>query len=150
MNPVEPFVFYSSLHLVELTGIRASTLMELAQHLREVNGSCIYHHTHRFLQQHHFLSPEPPNDFAFWVSDVMREDVLSEQLASIDTVQFSTIRGLREKIVLTIENYLKNRPSAKTKRAGEGEEFHFIKSVSFVLPTNYIAANLEEFADILR
>jgi len=34
--------------------------------------------------------------------------------------------------------------------AGEGEEFHFIKSVSFVMPTAYSANNLEEFVEILE
>jgi len=96
------------------------------------------------------LSPEPPNDFAYWVSEVLGEDELGEKLASIDTIQFSTVRGLRDKIVATIEDYLENNISAKMKFAGEGEEFHFIKSVSFVLPTNYIAHNLREFADIIK
>jgi hypothetical protein len=40
--------------------------------------------------------------------------------------------------------------SAKLKFAGEGEEFHFIKSISFVLPTNYIAYDLKEFVDIVK
>jgi hypothetical protein len=83
MNPVEPFVFYASLHLVELTGVRASTLMELTQHLRTVNGSCIYHHTHQFVQQHQYLVPEPAHDFACWVSDVLGDDRLGEVLAAI-------------------------------------------------------------------
>jgi hypothetical protein len=78
------------------------------------------------------------------------EDELGERLASIDTIQFSNIRSLREKIIETIEDYLKDNPIAKLKFAREGEEFHFIKSVSFVLPTNYIAYDLREFVDILK
>ncbi|MBU1125833.1 MAG: hypothetical protein KKC84_07385, partial [Candidatus Omnitrophica bacterium] len=39
---------------------------------------------------------------------------------------------------------------AKLRFAKEGEEFHFIKSVSFVLPTNYVAYTLEEFRQILE
>jgi len=102
------------------------------------------------LQQHQYLSPEPPNDFAYWVSKVLGEDELGERLASIDTIQFSTVRSLRDKIIATIDNYLKNNMSAKLKFAGEGEEFHFIKSVSFVLQTNYIAYDLKGFADIVK
>ncbi len=145
----EPFRFYTRLHLSELTGLRASTLSQLLELVKEVNGSCIYHHTHRFLQQHQYLSPEPPNDFAYWVSEVLGEGNLGERLASIDVIQFSTIRSLREKIAATIEDYLKDHPLAKMRFASEGEEFHFIKSVSFVLPTNYIAYDLKEFVDIL-
>lgn len=145
----EPFIFYTRLHLTELTGLRASTLSQLLELIKEVNGSSIYHHTHRFLQQHQYLSPEPPNDFAYWVTNVLGEDRLGEMLASIDTIQFSTIRGLREKIAQTIEDYLKENPLAKLRFASEGDEFHFMKTVSFILPTNYIAHDLKEFVEIL-
>ena len=36
------------------------------------------------------------------------------------------------------------------KFAKEDEEFHFIKSVSFVLPTPYVANELREFLEILK
>lgn len=145
----EPFVFHTRLNLSELTGLRAVTLGQLLELIKEVPGSCVYHHTHRFLQQHQYLSPEPPNDFAYWVSEVIGEDELGERLASIDVVQFSTIRNLREKIVETIEEYLKKNSLAAVRFAGEGEEFYFIKSISFVLATNYIAYNIMDFLDIL-
>ena len=146
----EPFRFYTRLHLSELTGLKAATLSQLLGLIKEVSGSSIYHHTHRFLEQHQYLSPEPPNDFAYWVSEVLGEDELGERLASIDTVQYSTIRSLREKIAETIEEYLKDNALAKLKFAREGEEFHFVKSVSFILPTNYVVYNLREFTDTLR
>lgn len=145
----KPFRFYTRLHLSELTGLRAATLSQLLGLIKEVNGSCIYHHTHRFLQQHQYLTPEPPNDFAYWVTEVLGVDELGERLASIDVIQFPTIRSLREKLAATIEDYLKDNPLAKMRFASEGEEFHFIKAVSFVLPTNYAAYDLKEFADIL-
>lgn len=146
----EPFRFYTRLHLTELTGLRASTLSQFLSLIKRVSGSSIYHHTHRFLQQHQYLSPEPPNDFAYWVTEVIGEDRLAEKLASIDTIQFPTIRSLREKIIMTIEDHLKNNPLAKLKFAPEGEEFHFMKSISFVLPTNYTAFNLREFVEVLK
>lgn len=146
----QSFSFCTRLHLSELTGLRASTLNQLLDLIKEVPGSCIYHHTHRFLQQHQYLSPEPPNDFAYWVVEILGEDELGERLASIDTIQFPNIRSLREKIAETIEEYLDNNPSAKLKFAKEGEEFHFIKSVSFVLPTPYVAHDLRDFAEILK
>ena len=146
----EPFKFYTRLHLSELTGLRATTLSQLLDIIKTVPGASIYHHTHTFLQQHQYLSPEPPNDFAYWVTEVLGERKLGERLASIDTVQFSTIHSLRDKIVSTIEDYLKNNPLAGLRFSREGEEFHFIKSVSFFLPTKYIAFDLKEFVEILR
>ncbi|MBU2541674.1 MAG: hypothetical protein KJ593_07205 [Candidatus Omnitrophica bacterium] len=146
----EPFRFYTRLHLSELTGFKATNLEQLLNLLKEVPGSCIYHHTHRFLQQHQYLSPEPPNDFAYWVSEALSEDELGEQLASIDTIQFNNIRALREALITSIQAYLESNPSAKLRFARQNEEFHFIKSVSFIIPTHHIANNLKEFLDILK
>lgn len=146
----EPFRFHTRLHLSELTGLRAANLTQLLELIQEVPGSSIYHHTHRFLQLHQYLSPEPPNDFAYWVTGILGEDELGERLSSIDTIQYSTIRALRERIVETIREYLEDNSLAKMRFAREGEEFYFIKSISFVLPTDYLANDLKEFADILK
>lgn len=146
----EPFRFYTRLNLTELTGLRAKTLMELLELIKIVPGSCIYHHTHRFLQQHQYLSPEPPNDFAYWIREVLGEDELAEKLESIDTIQFGAIHGLREKIINTIEGYIKKNPNSEKKFAREEEEFHFLRSISFVLPTNFIANDLKEFIGIFK
>jgi hypothetical protein len=146
----EPFKFFTRLHLSELTGLRATTLSQLLGLIKEAPDSCIYHHTHRFLQQHQYLSPEPPNDFAYWVTDVLGEDELGERLASIDTVQFSTIDELRQKIVATIEDYFRDNPLVKLRFARSDEEFHFIKSASFILPTRFAAYDLKEFVQILE
>lgn len=146
----EPFRFYTRLHLSELTGLRATTIPQLLELIKEVPGSSIYHHTHRFLQQHQYLSPEPPNDFAYWVSDVLGEDELGERLASIDTMAYAAISGLRNKIISEIEKYLEDKPLAKMKFARVGEEFHFMKTVSFILPTNYLVYDLEEFKEVIE
>lgn len=145
----EQFRFFTRMHLSELTGLRASTLSQLLALIKEIPGASIYHHTHRFLLQYQYLSPEPPNDFAYWVSEALGEDELGEKLTSIDTIQYSTIRSLREKVIQVIELYLKDNPLAKLKFASPGEEFHFIKSISFVLATNYTAGDLKEFAQVL-
>ncbi len=144
----KPFKFYTRLHLQELTGLVAWTLKEMLDVLKKVPGSVIYHHTHHFLQQHQHLSPEPPNDFAYWASNVLGERQLAEELASIDTVRFNTIRLLREKIISTIKAHL--RKYRRSRRALSGEEFYFIKSISFILPLPYQARTLQEFVEILK
>lgn len=146
----EPFRFSTRLNLTELTGTRASTVAGLLDGVRTVPGSCIYFHTHRYLQQHQFLSPEPPNDFAYWAREALGERELAEDLASIDTTQYGTIRSLRERIAAVIERHLAAAPSAGDRRARPGEEFHFMKSVSFILPTGKVARDLAEFAEALR
>jgi hypothetical protein len=146
----EPFRFYTRLHLTELMGLRAAGLVQLVRLLKSVPGSSIYYHTHRFLQQHQYLSPEPPNDFAYWAREILGEEELGERLASIDIIQYSTIRSLRERIIETIEGYLAEHPEAKMRFPREGGEFHFKKSVSFILPTQHVSYDLREFVEILK
>jgi hypothetical protein len=144
----DPFRFYTRLTLTRLTGRRAADLAEMLEHLRNAPGSVIFHHTHHFLVQHQHLSPEPPNDFAFWVTNVLQEDRLGERLAAIDTVQFPSLRELREHIIAVIEEYLAMRRELRT--APPGEEFHFMEAVSFTVPTRHQARTLAEFATELR
>ncbi|HZP43480.1 MAG TPA: DUF5752 family protein [Candidatus Binatia bacterium] len=139
-----PFRFWTRLTLTRLTGRRAADLAELVEHLRVVPPSVVFHHTHHFLVQHQHLSPEPPNDFAFWVRNVLQEDELGEQLAAIDTVQFPSLKELRVRIVEVIDRYMDGRRPLRTAPAGE--EFHFQDAISFVLPTPHQAATLAELA----
>jgi uncharacterized protein DUF5752 len=144
----EPFEFLSRLNLTLLTGRRARDLAELVESLRSVPGSVIYHHTHHFLVQHQFLSPEPPNDFAYWVSNILLEERLGEELAAIDILRFGSIRDLRDALVSVIQGYLDR--TSEVRAAPPGMEFHFMRSVSFVLPTGMRALDLGEFRDRLQ
>jgi len=146
---VTVFKFQTRLNLVELLGRRACTVAELLDGLREVPGMSIYYHTHRFLQQHHYLSPEPPNDFAFWVTGSLGLDALGERLASVDTVRFRSIRALRDKLAGILAEFL-DGGRARNTESQEGEEFHFMSARTFVLPTPYEASNLAEFAEVLK
>ncbi|HEV8539204.1 MAG TPA: DUF5752 family protein [Bacteroidota bacterium] len=131
-----------------LLGKKAKTIPELLAHVGTVPDSSIYYHTHKFLQQHHYLSPEPPNDFAYWVSTVLGEDVLGEALSSIDIVQFHRIADLRKSIVEIMERYLSSSP--RTVESPSGEDFYFMSSKTFVLPTPYVAYSLTDFKNVLR
>ena len=111
----EPFVFYSRFNLQELTGLKASNIEQLLRHIRKVPGSSIYDHTHRFVEKHHFLFLISSNHFAYWVSEVLGEGKLGECLAAIDTVRFRSINDLREAIVSTIENHMKEDSRIKKR-----------------------------------
>jgi hypothetical protein len=94
---------------------------------------------------HQHLSPEPPNDFAYWVTNILLEERLGERLAAIDVLQFPSIRELRDALVEVISDFLET--TADVRAAPPGEEFHFMRSISFVLPTGVRATNLREFRD---
>jgi uncharacterized membrane protein YecN with MAPEG domain len=144
----EPFRFFNRVHLTELTGLKAKNLKELADVLQNASDSIIYYHTHHFLEEHHYLTPEPANDFAVWVSDALGDDVLGEKLANIDAFEFPTLSALRERIVNVIAEYISLEP--ELRRAQAGREFYFMKSVSVVSPTPYAARDLREFVEALR
>jgi small-conductance mechanosensitive channel len=143
-----PFRFYTRLHLKELTGLKAGNLRELVTVLKEAPDSVVYYHTHHFLEEHHYLTPEPANDFALWVSDALGDEVLGERLASVDAFDFPTVGALKMWLVDVIEDYLAKTPDSN--RATEGQEFHFIRSRGVILPTPYIAHDLREFVEVLK
>lgn len=144
-----PFYFCTRLILRELTGKSARNLKELLRYIKVLPGSVIYNHTHQFLQQHIYLSPEPPNDFAYWVREFLNEDELAEELTSIDTCEFVTIRDLRNEIIKTIKGHL-SKAKRPLRIAPFGSEFHFIRAYSFVLPTPYVANDLKEFIECIK
>jgi Family of unknown function (DUF5752)/Mechanosensitive ion channel, beta-domain len=144
----KPFRFFNRVHLTELTGLKAKNFKELADVLQNAPDSIIYYHTHHFLEEHHYLTPEPANDFAVWVSDALGDDVLGEKLANIDAFEFPTLSALRERIVNVIEEYMSLEP--ELRMAQSGREFYFMKSISIILPTPYEARDLREFVEALR
>ena len=144
----QAFCFYTRLHIKELTGLKAKNLSELVNILSDVPDSVIYYHTHNFIEEYQYLVPQPANEFALWVSDVIGDEILAEKLSNIDTFEFSAIGELRERIIAVINDGLSTRGDDRT--AFEGREFHFIKSVSVVLTTPYIAHDLREFVEALR
>jgi len=144
----EPFRFYVRSQLTELTGLKAKNLQELIEVMRKVPDAVIHYHTHRFLEEHHYLTPEPANDFGIWVSDALGDEALGERLASVNTFEFTNLGTLRERLIGIIEEQLAKRPDSR--EAMTGREFYFIKSVSVILPTPYAAHDLREFAEILR
>ena len=144
----EPFRFNSRTHITELTGLKAKNLRELADILKTAPDAVVYYHTHRFLEVHHYLTPEPSNDFALWVIDALGDEVLGERLASVDTFEFPNLGALKERLVSIMGEYLASR--SNFREAMEGREFHFMKSVSVIFPTPYVAHDLREFIEGLR
>lgn len=144
----QPFHFCTQRYIKELTGLKAKNLSELVSILKEAPDSAVYYHTHHFVEEYQYLTPQPANEFALWVGDVIGDEILAENLSNIDTFEFSTINELRERLIAVMTEGLSIRGDRRT--AFEGREFHFIKSVSVVLPTPYTANDLREFVEGLR
>lgn len=146
---IEPFKFRTRLILVQATGRKAKNITELLEGIRESDDTVIYHHTHRFLKQFHFLVPEPANDFAYWVNNMLQEEKLGEEIASVDIVRFNSLEEIKQAFIGILERYLKSSPR-QLRSVSPGKEFHFLRSIRFSVPTNYAASTYIEFVECLK
>ncbi len=143
-----PFYFNSASHLLRIGREKATTLMELLEAIRTCPESSIFQHTFQTLAEHHFISSGFSNDFSHWAFASCNEVELAERLAAIDVREFTSIAALRERLIHVIESYLQKNPRAAARAAME--PFYLMASDLVVVPTPYVARNLEEFADGLR
>ena len=143
-----PFYFYTSSNLVELTGEKANTLEELIGLLKRCSGSAIFYHVFQSYRERHFAIEKYHSDFAQWISNSLDEEALAERLGSLDVRDFTTIRGLREAMLQIIEDYLHKYPQSLDRQGKT--PFFFCQSVSVVMPTKHIARGLEDFCRIIE
>jgi len=144
----DPFEFYSEASLTQCTPFQADSLPSLLECLRRVSGSSIFYHFHHSLLRRHFLKAEYENDFAVWASHTLREPVLAERLATIDPLDFESVRASREKLIAYVQEVVGRTESYI--RVPPGREFRFLELKSFSYPSGLRAANLDEFARVVR
>jgi hypothetical protein len=147
-SPVKPFYFNTSAHLLRITTLKANTLGELLEDLRACPEDSIFQHTFRTLQEHHFLREGFSNDFAHWALEACNQPGLAEQLASVDIREYTSLSDLRERLIEILEKHFKSNPADATKAAEE--TFYFCASDIVVIPTDTVAANLQDFVKGLR
>lgn len=143
-----PFYFNSASHLLRIGREKATNLQELLEAIRTCPDSSIFQHTFQTLEEHHFIKEGFSNDFSHWAFAACNEVELAERLAAIDIREFTSIAMLRERLLHLIEGYLQRNSRAATRVAME--PFYLMAADLVVVPTPYVARNLEEFADGLR
>ena len=143
-----PFYFNSAAHLLRISREKASSLQELLDAVRTSSDECIFQHTFQTLEEHHFIREGFSNDFSHWAFSACNEVELAERLAGIDVREFTSIAALRQRVIDVMEGYLQKNPRSATKTAKE--PFYLMASELVVVPTPYVARNLEEFAEGLR
>ena len=142
-----PFYFNSESNLTRIVRERATNLDELLQGLKSCPEASIFYHTFQTLREHHYIRGGFSNDFAQWVFAACNEVGLAERLAALDVRDFTSVGEIRERIVSTVESYLKHHPAAGTRPAFE--PFYFCASETVITPTPFVANTLAEFADAL-
>jgi len=147
-TPVKPFYFNTSAHLLRITAQKANTRAELLNALRACSDDSIFQHTFRTLQEHHFIREGFSNDFAHWALAACKLPGLAEQLASVDVREFTSLGELRERFLLIVEKHLQRDPADGPRMADE--TFYFCASDIVVMPTNFVAETMQDFAKGLR
>jgi Family of unknown function (DUF5752) len=147
-KPDKPFYFNTSEHLLRIGRQKATTLSELWQALQTCPDDSIFQHTFRTLQEHHFIRQGFSNDFAHWCLSACNEPVLAEQLASVDVREFTTIEGLRRRMVGIVDEFLRQNSHSGAK-AGH-EPFYFCAADIVVLPTPFAPDSVPGFVEGLK
>ena len=145
---VKAFYFNTSAHLLRITTLKANTLAELLDCLRACPEDSIFQHTFRTLQEHHFIREGFSNDFAHWALAACNQPGLAEQLASVDVREFTSLSDLRERFIEIVASHLKRHHADASKIAEE--TFYFCAADIVVLPTDTVAASMQEFVKGLR
>ena len=143
-----PFYFNSASSLIRIGREKANTLDELLHGIETCPRSSIFQHMFQTLSEHHFIREGFSNDFAHWAFASCNEVGLAERLAGIDIREYTSVDALRDRLVSVLREYLASNP-----RVGERqgfEPFYFCASDTVVIPTPFVARNLQEFADGLR
>jgi hypothetical protein len=140
-----PFYFNSASHLIRIGRLQATTLGEFAEALRSCAEDVIFQHTFQTLEEHHYIREGFSNDFAHWAFAACNEVGLAERLSAVDVREFTSIKSLRETLVNTVDDYLKQNPRVRDRQAFE--PFYFCASDTVVIPTPFLARNLSEFID---
>lgn len=141
------FIFYSEFILPVLLGKKATNVYELLDGIKTIPISSLYYHTHKFLKQHHYLVPEPPNDFAYWIRNMLVQPKLGEMVASINIAEFTNLEELRNRLIEIFET---NDRTGFGINCQQGFEFQFMSCKIFWFRNKYEAKNLKEFTNILQ
>src|SRR6202049_568363 len=118
-QPAKPFYFNTSAHLLRITALKAATLAEFLDALRACPEDSIFQHTFRTLEEHHFIREGFSNDFAHWAFSACNEPGLAERLAGVDVREFTSVEGVRERIVDIVDAYIQSNPRAGERVARE-------------------------------
>lgn len=100
------------------------------------------------MQEHHFIRQGFSNDFAQWALSSCKEPRLGEKLSGVDIREFTSISDLRQRFIGIVETFLQGNSTSGNKIAQE--TFYFCASDVVVIPTNFVAHTMQEFAEGIR
>ena len=94
----EPFVFFSTAHVVELTGRTAHRLAELRDGIRGASARTLFFH----LVEVRLRLERCTNDLSYWLADALDAPVLAARLDQVNLLLPST-EEFRQQILRALE-----------------------------------------------
>lgn len=142
------FWFYEYFLLPKPTGKKATNLMELLQHLREMAEPVLAYHFWQSRLATTRTLVEYPNDFALWAATALHDDQLAEKLTSVDPVSYNNLTQVREAMVDLLEDYLWESPHNLQVRPGF--ELYFCEAAAVIMRSGIAALTLRDFCTALE
>ena len=138
------FHFKKITWLVEASGQRAASLDELLRLLTVADPDTIGFHMHREFLQVKFAHAEWPNDFAYWATRVLGDEVLGERLANLRVTGHPDLGAVQRELARIVADHTLRFPQLAQVRVPQGREFNFCSAVKFVMTTGRSARTREE------
>jgi hypothetical protein len=146
-NP-SPFRFCRNLFIAEHTGVTVRSIPELLTALAMIPDASLYSHTYYFLHRYPQLFPSVTNEFSYWITQVLAEESLGNELSAIDFNRCADLAYLREYFMQTLTDFVhKNRHNCKTVSDYEALPITAVRWQT--MPASCVAGTLQDFAQCL-
>jgi hypothetical protein len=141
------FQFMSSASLEMLTGRTASDVAELEEMIATCSESSVFYHTFSALLKMREAKAPYNSDFSAWVAENLHAPALAEKLTAVDFSEYSTMEGLRDRLMEIIRTYREERIEGSEKSSYEPFYLHDVQR--FVYLTDKFAYDLDSFRELL-
>jgi hypothetical protein len=136
----KPFEFYGAYNPPIYVGFKATTIDELIEGIKKVDGFSIFYYVFRPLFSSHVVPEDMSNDFATWIRDKLGNRLLAQEVSDLEGKELRTVENVREDLIKILSEARISRTANKP--------FYFITSKPVVYNTERVAKGLAEFIDI--
>jgi hypothetical protein len=137
----KPFEFYAAYYPPIYAGFKATTIDELIEGIKKVDGFSIFYHVFHPLFSSHVVPEDMSNDFATWIRDELGDRLLAQEVSDIEGKEPRTVENVREDLIKILSGARISRTANKP--------FYFITCKPVVYNTERVAKSLAEFIDII-
>ncbi|MDO9513243.1 MAG: DUF5752 family protein [Elusimicrobiota bacterium] len=137
------FVFYSCANIPRYTGVKAATMDEFYDGIKNSGMETIFYHIYYSLYKRHVSQIDYMNDFAEWLWKTAGAQDIAERISVFDPAKIKSLSRTKTLILKILEKHKSEvRDFARVAR---GKEFYFMGLLTFVAKSGIVAENEKEF-----